>query len=215
MQALTNDRGRKMRRTLLGMVLGGLAGFAGAFALLRMANAGMLGVLAGSQMAALFVALIYLLMGLAVGIGLASPRMGAQFLNVEDAAEIAEQRAMLAPSAAACVLLAFTLAALALAGPDGVLTPVGALIVVALTLGASAWLTLRSASHADELMRGVMRDGAAASFYLTFAVLGGWAVLAWLGLSAAPAMLDVITLLYALTLLGSFWVVGRRGMMIR
>lgn len=215
MQATTDDRSRRLRRTVLGALLGGAAGFAGAFAMLQVIDAGMLGHVGGSQTIALLVALIYLLMGFAAGFGVLSPRLGAHFLNVEDAAELDEQRAMLAPNAAACVLLAVALAVLALAGPGGVLAPLAALGAGAVAIAASVWLTKRSLGQADELMRQVMRDSAAASFYLAFAALGGWAALAWLGLALAPTMLDVVTLLYAVALIGCFWVIARRGMMVR
>lgn len=215
MQAVADDRSRKLRKFGLSALVGGLAGFAGAVGVLEMEDAGVLGELSGSQVAALLVALIYMLMGVFAGIGTVSPRLGAQFLNVEDAEELAEERAMLVPSAISCILLSLALVALALAGVRAMLSPTAALAIVGVAIIAATWPSLRSMHSADELMRDVMREGASASFYLGFAVIGGWAMLAHLGFVAAPAMLDVISLIYALTLIGCFWVIGRRGMMIR
>ena len=215
MTAPANARANKWRKLGFSSLLGGLAGFAGAAAILGSAESGWLGTLTASQEIALLVALMYLLMGLAVGFGVVSPRMGATFLNVEDADELREERDVLVPSAIGCVALALGVAALALSGSSSLVPPVLALALFGLSLALSVWLSLRSVRRADELMRDVMRDGAAVSFYLAFAGIAGWAVLAHLGLAPALAMLDVVTLFYALTLVGCFLAAGKRGMLVR
>lgn len=215
MTALTEERGRKLRKFGVSAAVGAVVGAVGAYGVLEMEGAGVLGELAQSQVLALLVAVIYLLMGVASGFGIVSPRLGARFLNVEDAEELTEQRAMLLPSAVSCILLALGLAALALAGDGSLLSAAGALGAFVMAIAISIWLSRQSLRHADELMRQVMSEGSAVSFYLAFAAIGGWAVLAHLGFVAGPAMLDIVTLFYALTLLGCFWVIGRRGMMVR
>lgn len=215
MQAHAEDRRAKWRKLTVSMLIGGLAGFAGASALMATVKGGVLGTLSLSQVGALCVALVYLLMGLAVLVGAASPRVGSTFLNVEDADELREQRPSILPSALSCLAMTVGLVVLALSGPAGVLAPTSALIVFGITLVIASWLSVIVMRHSDELMRQVMREGAATSFYLAFAVLGGWAMLAHLGVVTAPAMLDVVSLFYALTLVGCFWVIGRRGMLVR
>lgn len=215
MQALTDDRGRKWRKAGLGAVIGAVFGFAGAYTVLSFADRGALGELGESQVVALLVALVYLLMGVAVGFGALSPRLGAQFLNVEDADELREERALLGPSAIGTILLSLALAALALAGNGGPVSPAAAGVAIVLALASSVWLSLHSTRKADELMRAVMRDSGAASFYLAFLALGGWAALAHLELAPQPTALDIVTVFYAVTLIGCFWVIGRRGMMLR
>lgn len=215
MQTRTEDRGARWRKLGASLLIGALAGFAGASLLGESIRAGALGTLGISQVAALGVAMVYLLMGLAVALGAAAPRVGSAFLNVEDADELREERASILPSGISCVAIAAGLAALALSGPAGLVSPAAALAVFGGTLLVATWLSLSVMRRADELMRRLMSDGAATSFYLAFFVLGGWAVLAHLGFAAGPAMLDVVSVLYALTLVGSFWVIGRRGMLMR
>lgn len=215
MQAHAEDRRAKWRKLAISMVVGGLAGFAGASALMAAIEGGALGTLGLSQVGALSVALVYLLMGLAVLVGAASPRVGSTFLNVEDADELREQRSTILPSALGCLAATAGLVALALSGPAGIVTPTSALIFFGVTLIVATWLSVKVMRLSDELMRQVMGEGAATSFYLSFAVLGGWAMLAHLGFATAPAMLDIVSLFYALTLVGCFWVIGRRGMLVR
>lgn len=215
MQAHAEDRGAKWRKLAVSLTIGGLAGFAGAWAMMSAIEGGALGTLTRSQVTALCVGLVYLLMGLAVLIGAAAPRVGSRFLNVEDADELREQRSTILPSALSCLAVAAGLVALAFSGPAGMLAPATALAIFAVTLVVATWLSMRVMRHSDELMRQVVREGAAASFYLAFAVVGGWALLSHLGYIAAPAMLDIVSLFYALTLVGCFWVIGRRGMLVR
>ena len=215
MQAHTDNRPGKWRKWAVSLLVGGLAGFAGASLLMNLVEGGALGELSGSQVGALGVAMVYLLMGLAVLVGAAAPRAGSTFLNVEDADELREQRAAILPSAIACLAMAAGLTAVALAAAAGMVTPAAALAGFGMALVVATWLSLMVVRHSDELMRQVMRDGASASYYLTFAVLGGWALLAHLGYAAAPAMLDIVSLFFALTLVGCFWVIGRRGMLMR
>jgi uncharacterized membrane protein len=66
----------------------------------------------------------------------------------------------------------------------------------------------------DELMRAINLEAGALSYGLIVLVAGVWAILAHLGYMPAPAPLDLLSLLYALVLLASFIVVGRRGMLM-
>lgn len=215
MQASADVRSSKRRKLGVSMVTGGLAGFAGSWVVLEYADRRVLGALNASQEIALLVALLYLLMGVGLGVGILSPRLGAKFLNVEDAEELGEERAVLVPSAIGCIALALGLGVVALAGERGIVSPVTALALFIGTMAAAVWMSLKSMRSADEFMRGVMRDGASAGFYLAFGVIGGWALGAHLGFLPQPRMLDVVTLFYALTLVGCFWVVARRGMLVR
>lgn len=205
----------KWRKHATGMLVGAVLGGAGAAGTLALVDAGVLGAPGGSELAALLVALVYLLMGLAVGVGVVAPGLGARFLNVEDAAELGEERAALIPSALGCILLAIGLAALALGGEGGALSPPVALTVFLGSCALGVWFSVRTLRAADELMRALMQDSAAASFYALFLVLGGWAALAHLGFAPALALLDIVILFYGLTLVVCFWVIGRRGMLVR
>lgn len=212
MQVTTEGRRPMWRKHLAGLLVGAFMGGAGAATVIAAKESGLIGEMGTSQLIAALVALVYLLMGVAVGVGVAAPGVGARFLNVEDADELDEQRASLIPSALGCGLLATALFVLALSGPGALLPPAAGLAIFVGAVAVGVWFSLRSAYAADELMRAMMRDSAAASYYTLFLILGGWAVLAHLSYVPAPTMLDVVTLLYGLTLLVTFWVIGRRGM---
>lgn len=167
----------------------------------------------GSAIAAIGVALIYVLMGVFVGVGTLFPKAGAHVLNVEDADELREEKGQLVPGAVTMVLLGAALGIVALAGPAGIVAKELALGVAALTVAITWLLSWRTMAGADELMRAMMREGAEASYYLIFLVLGGWAMLAHLDLASAPAMLDILTAFWGLGLVGTFVACGKHGML--
>lgn len=210
--AIGDDKARKWRKLAVNFGVGMVVGGVGAWAMLALVDTDQLERLELAEIAALAVAVIYLLLGLAVLIGALSPRVGAVFLNVEDADELREERKLLLPSAVSCLALGAGLVALALA-PGRLSSEFAASLfgsAVAVTVALSRTLLAR----ADELMRDSMRESASASYYLAFALVGGWAVLAHLDFVSPPAMLAVVTLFYVSALLGSFWAAGRRGMLM-
>lgn len=210
--AIQADKARKRRKLAMNFGVGMIAGALGASALLAVVDTDAIDKLSMAQIAAMGLAAMYLLLGLGVLIGALSPRVGAVYLNVEDADELREERKLLAPSAISCLAMGAGLVVLALA-PDRINSEFAAtLFAIAMVIAIALSRTIMK--RADELMRDSMREGAAASFYLAFALLGGWAVLAHLGFVASPTMLTVVTLFYATALLGSFWVTGRRGMLM-
>ena len=216
----TGGAWHKWRKIVIGGLTGMLAGFLGATLVLRMTDGGgVLEKVSESQIIALLVALVYLLSGLLIVFGILSPKVGAQIMNVEDADEILEQRASLMPSAIGIILLAGALIALALGGapgvPGGLIAPTVALVTFVVLMALAVWFSMAVVRNSDELMHAVMNESAAVSYYLTFLVVGGWAVLAHLGFVPAPAMLDIVIVFYVVILAASFWVVGRRGMIVR
>lgn len=203
----------KSTKTILSMLGGGLLGFCGASGLIYLIEAGHLGEPGLSQVVALLVALVYGLVGLIVIAGVASPRAGAKFLNVEDAEELIEQKPSLVASGWGMLLLGLVLAIVALGGAGGVLDPQAALLLAAPLLLVGAFLSIRSLRHADELMRALSGEATRLSYYLLFVGMGGWAALAHLGFAPAPAMLDLLTAFWMLTLVATFRVAGRRGLL--
>ena len=198
---------------VVGFALGGLAGFGGAYLVDHVLVTGGLEAVPLSAGIALFVAVIYLLFGTFVLGGLINPRIGAKVLNVEDADELAEQKAMLVNSGLAMVLCGGALAALALAAPVGPLTATAALLLAVGGLLGGMWFGWQAYRGSDELMLAVNLEGGALSYSFVFAVLGGWGMLAHLGYVAAPQPLDLLTVCYALVLVASYIVIGRRGML--
>ena len=67
-----------------------------------------------SRLAAAAIGVIYVLMGLFVGVGALAPGAGAKFLNVEDADEILAERKSIGPGAIGALLIGLMLMALAL-----------------------------------------------------------------------------------------------------
>ena len=203
----------KSTKTILSMLAGGVLGFCGATGLIYLVEAGHLGKPGPSQVVALLVALVYGLVGLIVIAGVASPRAGAKFLNVEDAEELIEQKPSLVASGWGMLLLGLVLAIVALGGPGGALAPPTALLVTVPLLLVGVWLSVRSLRHADELMVALSGEATRVSYTLLFVIMGGWAALAHLGFAPAPAMLDLLTAFWALALAATFWAAGRRGLL--
>ncbi|MFZ9395170.1 MAG: hypothetical protein ACO25F_03795 [Erythrobacter sp.] len=207
------DAARKRSKTVLSLLGGGAVGFFGASGLVLAIEAGWLGVVGPSAAIALLVALVYAIIALSVALGTGSPEFGARFLNVEDAEELREERRSLLASAGGMLALAAILAVLALGDAAGPIAPPWAAGLVAGLGVVASWLSLRSFRLADELMRSLTRETAELAYYLCFVLIGGWAVLAHLGFAPLPAMLDILSLMWAIGLLAAFWAAGRRGML--
>jgi len=201
-----------VRKLLVPALAGGLAGFGTAFAVGRMTDGdGMLSALSVSATLALVAGALYLVMALGVLAGALRPGIGARYLNVEDAEELREMRAMLVNSCIAMGLWGAGLALLALAAPG----PVPAPAALAVGLGGIALggvFAWRSWRASDELMAAVTHDANALTAILAFALLGGWGALAHGGVLRAPAPLDILTTFFVLGLASTFIVVARRGM---
>lgn len=212
-ESATAEKKRLKKKTIFAIGVGGLAGFFSSFGLMRLADTGALGDLNASQEIASLVGMIYILTSVAVLFGLASPKAGATFLNVEDAEELREQKSMLMGSGVGMGALGIALIVVALSGTTGIIDPMTALIVYAVLLVVGAVASMRSWKLQDELMRAVGRETGATSFYLLFFVGGSWELLGHLGFVARPAALDWLSMFWALMLLAAFIVCGRRGMM--
>lgn len=195
--------------------VGAVAGFVSSFVVLQFIDSDAIGGLSTSSEIAILVALLYFVTAMAVLIGLVSPALGERFLNVEDADELREQRAMLLNSGIAMTLWAGALAALALAGSEGPLAQGPVLAGAIAAILAGLWFAWKSYKASDELMTAVNMEATALSYFLTFAVLGGWAILAHSGILGGPAPLDMVTTFYVVVLVGTGIAAGRRGMLNR
>lgn len=205
---------RRVKKLLISMLIGGVAGYAASLAALHFIDSEIIGGLGKSASIATLVGVLYVVIGLGVALGTASPKIGARFLNVEDADELREQKKVLTGSGWAMVLWGAGLMALALAAPDGPLPPAAALALGGGGLVIGTVLSIPAYRLSDELMRAINLEGGALSFELTVLIAGGWAMLAHLGYAAGPASLDLLTLFYVVVLLASFIAVGRRGMLM-
>lgn len=215
MTDLTNEaeKSRKTKKTLFSLALGGVAGFLGAFGFLQLADTGALSELGASREIAALVGVIYLLTAVAVLVGVVAARVGSTYLNVEDAEELREQKAMLGLSGIGTAALGAALIVAALAAPDGPIGEDAALAVFLVLLALCTYTSIASHRRQDELMRAVGSETAATGFYLLFSSGGGWSLAAHLGYLSGPQPLDWLTTFWALTLLAAFVVTGRRGML--
>jgi hypothetical protein len=204
---------RWVRKLLIPMLGGGVAGFAASMGMMQFIDSSAVGGLGKSATIAALVGALYLVIGLMIVIGTASPQMGAKFLNVEDADELREQKQVLSLSGWAMMLWGAALAALALAAPDGPVPQTAALVIGLAGLVIGTVLSVLVYRASDELMLAVNLEAGALSYGLTFLTIGGWAMAAHLGYCPAPQPLDLLTLFYVLVLVASFIAVGRRGML--
>ncbi len=204
---------RWVKKMLIPALIGGVVGFFAAMATMQFIDSSAIGGLGASATIATLVGMIYILTGLAVGLGTASPKVGARFLNVEDADELREQKKVLTSSGSAMVLWGIGLIGLAFAAPEG---PVPRTVALALGAGGlviGTLLSIPSYRLSDELMRAVNLEAGALSYGILLLVVGGWSMIAHLGFAPAPAPLDLLTLFFVVVLLASFIATGRRGML--
>lgn len=204
---------RWVKKLLIPALIGAAVGYAVATAMMHYIDSPAIGGLGESATVAALTAVVYIVVGLGVAFGAASPAVGARFLNVEDADELREQKKVLTLSGAAMTLWGASLLALAMAAPDGPLPQAAALAIGIGGLVAGSWLSLVVYRASDELMRAINLEEGALTYGLVLLVAGGWAMLAHLDYTAAPQPLDLLSLFYVLVLVASFIVIGRRGML--
>lgn len=207
---------RKARKILVQLLLGGVAGAAGMFALLT-ALEGVPGILEdGGRIAALATALIYLLMAALVGFGALVPGVGAKTLNVEDADEVSEQRTALLVGSLTFLLVAAFLTSVALAdggsGVGALSNSTAAVIAIAATLGLIA-VSIRYRRLGDEMMQMVSREANGIMVGLVFLTAGIKSAAARLGYAAPVQPLEFLAGFFALYLAAIFIAVGRRGLL--
>lgn len=202
-----------MRKLVIPGMIGGIAGFAASHAMLRYIDSPAVGGLGLSATLAALVGVLYSVIAVGIIFGAANPRVGARFLNVQNADDLREQSRVLLYSGVAMLLWGVALLALALAAPDGPVPQAAALVVGVGGLVIGTAISMMQYRLLDELMLAVNLEAGAISYALVFVVVGLWAMLAHLGYIAGPQALDLLTLFYVLVLVASFIAVGRRGML--
>jgi hypothetical protein len=157
--------------------------------------------------------LVYVLTGLSIAVGVAAPRAGAQFLNVEDADELREESGKLRPAALVMVLTGAFLMILALSGREGLIsTETGLVAALACLAGLviSGWV---SAKRYDELTRRLGMEVSSLTLQIGMIAIAAWAAVAHLGFAAWVSPLALVSGYALLQLFISFVVIGRRGML--
>jgi hypothetical protein len=206
---------RRTRKFLFQMFFGAIVGAASTLLFLMLFR-DVVDKSSGPQLAAVCVGIVYAIIGAFVAIGAVAPRLGANVLNVEDAEELTELRAVIIPSGLACVAIGCFLLALALTpaveADEGSRTI--ALAVAVISLGASILFGLMASRRMDELSRLLGTEAATVALYVLSALFGGWAALAHLGFVQWVDPLTFVAATAAIQLLSAFIVVGKRGMLM-
>ena len=214
---MTRVMQKKTTRKLIFQTLTGAAfGAAGTFLFLRFG-----GEVADfedpSRLVAAATGIIYVLMGLFVGVGALAPGAGAKFLNVEDADEILAERKSIGPGAIGALLIGLMLMALALTpGGDqpGALSPDTALAIAAVCLVGLLAVGWWVRGKVDEFNRQMGIEASAIAMNASLLLFGGWAALAHTGYVHWIAPLGLLAGFALLELGAIFWVVGKRGMLV-
>lgn len=218
MSKAMTDNGRKWKKTAISTLIGAAFGAGGVSLMIWLAGDGLLQAMGPSRVALAGVGLIYLLMTAMIGFGLAAPRAGAKLLNVDDAEELADDRPKLLVSTLYMALAGLTLILIALARAPGfaggVVAPGIALAALAILLLVSL-LSYRWLRAYDEFDRQLGVEGGCWAFLIACAILLPWAALDALGWNVPLSAIDVISVLAASLIAGSFAAVGARGMMVR
>ncbi|MEL6529752.1 MAG: hypothetical protein AAGK01_03965 [Pseudomonadota bacterium] len=202
-----------MRKLVIPMIAGGLAGFAVSFGIIFYMDGAFGSDASISREIAAIVGGLYLVIAIGVGVGAASPALGEKYLNTDDAEEILEMRTVLMNSAAAMTLWGVALIVLALAAPAGPIPVMMALVSAIVLFVAGSWLAWRSHKASDELFAAVNIEASMWAYVGTVLIGGSWMVGAHLQLVPALAPIDWLTLFYVVALAASFIASGRRGML--
>ena len=207
------------KKTVFSALVGAAIGAGSVALVIWLAGANFLGAMGSSRVALAGVGLIYFIVSGFLLFGVAVPGVGAKVLNVADAEELVEERGDLVLSGLTMAAFGIVLILLALASaPDFALGPIspavaGAALLLLIALGGYASWYWRD--RFDELNNQLGLEGAAWAFVLSWLVLTLWAAADFLGYGARLTPLDVVSVVSAMLLLGSFVAIGLRGMMVR
>ena len=170
-----------------------------------------------SRLAAAATGIIYLLMGLFVGLGALAPGTGAKFLNVEDADEILAERKSIGPGAVGCLLIGLLLMVLALTpggGSPGALSPEMAIAIAAACMLGLLLVGWWVRGKIDEFNQQLGIEASALAMHVSLLLFGGWAALAHVGYVQWITPLGLLAGFALLELGAIFWVVGKRGLLV-
>jgi len=211
---MTDDpiKAARQRRFFLSMLGGGLAGYVavnwGLVALFKAVP-----VTDPAAFAAAGVGLIYVLMGLFVGMGALLPRAGAKVLNVSGQEELQEQRAILLGGSLCYLVFGAALILLALATPAGPVSGGLALSAVVGSLVLSCLIGWLQWGKYDELQRQVNLESSSITLLIVLPVVIVWGAADYLGFAAGFSPLTVIALLALSVVVGAFIAAGRRSLL--
>lgn len=146
------------------------------------------------------------------GLTAAAQRASARFIRVEEEAQdLRQEGRSLLLGAGALIAAGSSMILLAVAGPDRLVPPVVGLTgAVLLTVTTMIFLAVRRRGL-DELGRNAERDSGYLAFQWFSLIGGSWAMLAHLGLVAAPTPLHWLSMIWAFGFAGGIIAAARKG----
>jgi hypothetical protein len=208
--------GSKTRKLVLQLIFGAVTGGAVTFLTLNAIEGSGFDLENPSRVFALLVGLVFILMGLFVGLGAAIPGLGSRLLNVEDEDELRDLQKPLWRSAAVVLLIGAMMLVLALAEAgdwSGLVSARAAAIVILACVLGTCLLSYIGRNDNDELMRSIAREGSAWAMYACLAVFTVWGSLAHLGYAPWITPLGMVSAMLAILLVAIFAVCGVRGVL--
>jgi hypothetical protein len=206
---------RKPRR-LVRAAIGGVVGFALAFAAGQIGLIDWVAEMPGEDIASTAVAALLVMLGLFSMVAASSSALYRRMAENYREGDPLDGKVLRYLRVSGLVLL--LAAALLLAPPLAVrfgLTGDAAIPVaigIAVLLALQTWLNLCILRSSDELSRAAMTEASVASFWLLQLGLFGWAVLAKLGLAASVSLWTLMTISMVIYLVVSIVAAIRRGM---
>lgn len=168
------------------------------------------------RLLALGTAVVFALVATLVAVSTAAPSFGERALNVEDAAEIGEQKRPLLVGSVSFLLMALLLVALALVPGEqaqGVISRDAGAVLAGFAFAALVLVSVRFRKMGDELNQAVAKEANGWTLIFVLLLFGGWGMLAQFGYVPMFAPLTFVAGLLALYLLGIFVAAGVRGML--
>jgi cytochrome bd-type quinol oxidase subunit 2 len=201
------------RKLIFQLACGGLMGCLAGYSVAALLGVKTTGTLSSDQVIVGGIGLVYLMMGLIVGFGLAFPKLGSKILNVEDAEEISDQKRILTGSAVGMAVLGSALLILPMARPDGAITPLVGFGGLLAALTILMVISIRDWKHYDELILQLSRDAGNFAFGGTGLFLLIWASASWAGLASVPTPLALVAIVSGGFLLATFVAGARLGLL--
>lgn len=160
------------------------------------------------------VAIIYLIIGLMIGLSLMLPKKYAtKMLNVEDEEELADQKRILLGSSISMGCIGAAMFILILSGTDGYFAPIIGFSAMSIAFILAIIIAVRDWPYYDEMMRKTTIDSTYLCAAILFTIVWFWCSAAWLGWIEMPSPLILLALFNGIYLLSVFIISGRMGLM--
>ena len=217
-QSSAMPKSKSKTRFLLQALFGAVVGAGTAFVVLSLLGDRATLYDDSQRLIALTAGLVFALIALFVGFGVAAPGPGSKLLNVEDSGELRERRTdlgigVILIALAATILL--VLSVTSVGGSRGLISASLSTVIVGVVFAGLGVFAFMTRKHGDEFEKLLSVESAALAFNLSLTFFGGWGILSYLGHADWIGPLGLFAGLLIAYLLAIFWVAGRRGLLTR